>query len=272
MSVNSNLHNIRALVVGATVEFSFAEAPIGTALASIGGPLYPFKDFGNLSGLDVGSEMESEKRITSFRGVRREISSEPTLTRLAYKLKSPEADPVKLAIAFNASEGGAYTQTALAAVAGQALDFTTAAAIIGQWYQLRTTGGVSVRNVTALTIATKIEGTDFVVDKELGRIRFLTAQAASLTPTITTAAVTADPSDLAMNILNPMQKPIRRGYGRIIVFDRDAKNKVVLDHYDFSCEIILDGSGLNAQDGKAAAETSLMVTVTDQQGTMLVRS
>lgn len=272
MSVNSNLHNIRALVVGATVEFSFAEAPLTATLAQIGGPLYPFKDFGNLSVADVTSEVESEKRVTAYRGVRREISSEPTLTRLAYKLKSPEADPVKLAIAFNASEGGAYTQAAIAAVPGQALDFTTAPAVIGSWYQLRTAGGVAVRNVTLVTIPTLVENTDFVVDKELGRIRFLTAQAASRTPTITASAVTADPSNLAMSILNPMQKPIRRGYGRLTFFDRDNTNKVVLDHYDFTCELTLEGSGLNSQDGKAAAETSLMVTVTDQQGVMLARS
>lgn len=272
MAVNSNLHNIRALVVGATIEFAFAEAPIGTSVALAGGPLYPFQDFGNLTGLDVDSGMESEKRMTSYRGVRREISEEPTLTRLAYKLKSPEADPRKLAIAFNASESGAFTQAALAAVDGQALDFTTAAAVIGAWYQLRTAAGVSVRNVTTLTIATKVEGTDFVVDKELGRVRFLTAQTASLTPVLTVSAVTADPSDLAMNVLKPMQKPIRRGIGRLIVFDRDTKNKVVLDHHDFTCEIVLEGSGLNGQDGKSAAETSLKITVTDQEGTMVVRS
>jgi hypothetical protein len=272
MAVNSNLHNIRALIVGATCEFSFAEAPSTATLAQIGGPLYPYKDFGNLSVLDVTSEMESEKRVTAFRGVRREISSEPTLTRLMYKLKSNEADPTKLAIAFNASEGGAFTQGALSAVVGQALDFTTAPAVIGQWYQLRTVGGVAVRNVTTVTIPTLVLNTDFVIDGDLGRIRFLTSQAASRTPTITASAVTADPSALAMNILNPMQKPIRRGYGRITLFDRDATNKVVLDHYDFTCELVLEGSGLNSQDGKAAAETSLMITVTDQVGVMLARS
>jgi hypothetical protein len=273
MAVNSNLHNIRSLIVGAEVEFAFAEAPATATLAQIGGPLYPFKDFGNLSVVDFTSEAEFEKRITSYRGIRTEISAEPTLTRFNYKLKSNELDPVKAAIALNASEGGSYTQSALAAAACQAIDFTVAPAVIGQWYQVRTAAGVAVRNITVLAIATKVENTDFVVDKALGRVRFLTAQTTSLATTITTSAVTAAASDpLGMNLLTPRGKPIRRGYGRIMLWDRDASNNLVYDHYDFSCELVVDSGGINSQDGKASAEVTFMITVTDQPGTIQIRS
>ena len=270
MATNSNLQNIRSMVIGTTAEFSFAENAPSAAVS--GGVSYPFKDFGNLTVVDVDSSIETEARIISVRGLRRQISNEPTLTKLGFKLKSNEADPQKLGYAFNASITGAFTQSALTATAGQALNFATAAAVIGQWYQLRTSGGVAVRNCTAVTIAAKVEGTDFVLDLLLGRIRFLAAQSASLTPTITCSAVTADPSDLAMTVLNPMQTAIRRGYGRISFFDRDATNKVFLDYVDFNCEVTLEGSGLNSQDGKGAAEVSLMVTVLDVQGSLLVRS
>lgn len=270
MATNTNLQNIRSMVIGTTAEFSFAEN--ATSAAAAGDVSFPFKDFGNLTVVDVDSSIETEARIISTRGIRRQISNEPTLSKLGFKLKSNEADPQKLGYAFNASITGAFTQSALSAVSGQALNFATSPAVIGQWYQLRTSGGVAVRNCTAVTIATKIENTDFVLDLLLGRVRFLTAQAASLTPTLTVSAVTADPSTLAMTVLNPMQTAIRRGYGRLSFFDRDATNKVFLDYVDFNCEVTLEGSGLNSQDGKSAAEVSLMVTVLDVQGSLLVRS
>jgi hypothetical protein len=203
---------------------------------------------------------------------RRQIGNVPTLTKLAYKFKSNEADPYKLAYVFNASNSGDYLQAVISAVAGQPFDFSVAAAVIGRWYQLRTAGGVAVRNVTAVTIPTLVLGTDFVIDGNTGRIRFLTAQVVSRTPTITASAITADPSNLAMTQINPMLVPIRRGYGRLTISDTDSTNPVVIDHYDFNCEVILEGSGLNAQDGKAAAEVSIMVTIQDVPGIMLVRS
>ena len=270
MAVNSNLQNIRSMVIGTTAEFAFAENATSAALA--GGVSFPFRDFGNMTVVDVDSTVETEGRIVSVRGIRRQISNEPTLTKLAFKLKSNEADPYKLAYAFNANIVGDFLQAALTATAGQPLDFSVAPAVIGRWYQLRTAGGVSVRNVTALTITTLTENTDFVVDRDLGRVRFLTSQAVSRTPTITASAITADPSNLAMTQLNPMQTAIRRGYGRLAFFDRDSTNKVFLDYVDFNCEVILDGNGLNAQDGKSAAEVSLMVTILDVSGSLFVRS
>jgi hypothetical protein len=58
----------------------------------------------------------------------------------------------------------------------------------------------------------------------------------------------------------------------LIITDTDANNNVVIDHVDFNCEIIMEGSGLNSQDGKSGAEVSIKVTVQDVTGTMYVRS
>jgi hypothetical protein len=271
MSVNANLHNIRSMVIGCVASFSFAEGATSAAVA--GGVSYPFRDFGNLSVVDFDPKVETQPRTVCIPGVgRREIGNQPVLSSLSYKLKSNEADPLKLGYAFNASISGDLVVAALSAVAGQPFDFTVAPAIIGRWYQLRTVAGVAVRNVTVVTIPTLVLGTDFVIEGTTGRIRFLTVQAASRTPTITTTAITADPSNSAMTVLNPMQVPIRRGFGRLIITDTDANNNVVIDHVDFNCEIIMEGSGLNSQDGKSGAEVSIKVTVQDVTGTMYVRS
>lgn len=269
MAVDSQLHNVRAMIVGATGEFAFAENAPSAALA--GTADYPYIDFGNILGVDVTAKNETEKVIDCYRGVRSEISNTPTLVGMGYKVKSNEADPLKMAYALAGSKVGSFTQAVLAAVDADALAFSAQKpAIQNAWYTL-SVGGAKVRNLTTVTIVGKVEGVDFVVDKELGRIRFLTAQVASLTPKVTAPAVTAGDLSRGMSIVKPADQPIRRGYGRLTFFDKDTVNKVVYDHYDFQCEIAPDSNPISSQDGKAVMEVSMMITVMRDRGLAAIR-
>ena len=257
------------MIVGATAEFACA---FGAATAALAGTAaYPYQDFGSVKVFDLDAQPETTPRITAVRGSRRQKGTEPTLTKLIYKLTCNEADALKLGILYSASQLGELTQAALAATAGAPIVFSAdAKSQAGAWYDLRKADGTAVREVTAVTIPDKVEGTDFVVDKRLGRIRFLTEQDASLTPTITAAAIAAG-ATTAMARLKPMQSPVKSGFGRLIVFDKNTANNVVMDHRDFSCDIVVD-SGPGSQDGTAEAAIVLLVTVTFAEGELLVRN
>lgn len=232
--------------------------------------LTPTADHSDKRGFAVKANVpETAPRITAVRGVRRQKGTEPTLTKCIYKLTCNEADALKLGILYSAGDATDFTQSALTGVNGQALAFNTTAAVIGKWYDLRTSGGVRVRNLSSVSIATLTEGTDFVVDLVLGRIRFLTAQSSSRTPVLTGAAITTS-SNGHMKKLTPMEKPVRSGYGRLIVFDKYTANNIVLDHQDFSCDITIE-SGPGAQDGTGEAAIVIVVTVTSDEGQVLVR-
>lgn len=130
-----------------------------------------------------------------------------------------------------------------------------------------TFGGIAqqkLRNLTTVTFSGKTEGTDFVLDLLLGRVKFLTAQAANLTPVITCAAITAGSENSFFGLI-PMLAPRQVGYGRLQIYDqRSSGNKVVLDHVDFSCDITLDAS--SEVDGTKWAEITIDVLVTTDKG------
>lgn len=266
--VDSDLHKIRAMIIGATAEFSCAFD--ATSAAAAGTHTSPFTDFGHVKVLDMDNVPETAPRITAVRGVRRQKGTEPTLTKCIYKLTCNEADALKLGFLYSADDPTDFTQSALTGVNGQALDFSATAAVIGKWYDLRTSGGVRVRNLSSVSIATLTENTDFVVDLVLGRVRFLTAQSSSRTPVLTGAAISTT-SNAHMKKLVPMGRPVRSGYGRLIVFDKYSANNVVLDHQDFTCDITIE-SGPGAQDGTSEAAIVLVVTVTSEEGTVFVRN
>jgi len=267
--LDTDLQKVAAMIVGATAEFACALGATTAALA--GTAAYPYQDFGSVKVFDLDAQPETTPRITAVRGSRRQKGTTPTLTKLIYKLTCNEADALKMGILYSGESLGDLTQTVLAATAGAPLEFSaTAKSKAGHWYDLRKSDGSAVREVSAVTIATKVEGTDFVVDKRLGRIRFITEQAAELTPTITAAAITAaDTTSMAR--IKPMTTPVRSGIGRLVVFDKNASNNVVLDHRDFSCDIVVD-SGPGSQDGTGEAAIVILVTVTFEAGELLVRN
>lgn len=264
--LDSDLQKVLAMIIGATAEFSFAEGAATAALA--GTPAYPYQDFGQITVMDMDNVPETQPRIVAVRGTRRQKGTEPTLAKNIYKLTMNEADALKLGLLYSATDGGALLQDSNTAEPADALDFSAAPSIPGHWYDLRL-DGARVREVESCAIATLAEGVDFVVDYRLGRIRFITVQSVSRTPTIALNAITAT-GDTGMRQLTPMAKSVRSGYGRLVVFDKRSANNVVLDHQDFSCDIVLE-SGPGGQDGQAAAAIVAMVTVTSDVGTVLVR-
>lgn len=135
-----------------------------------------------------------------------------------------------------------------------------------------TPGGVAI-NLTVDSTAQSyqrvyLEGTDFEVDYKLGGIRFLTAQAANLTPTITAPAIVAGAAGSFMG-LTPMADPVKQGYGRLIIFDQNDDNKVVLQHIDFSCELTMDSA--NEIDGTAFTDMTLDAKIGADVGKVWLR-
>jgi hypothetical protein len=269
MATNADNKNIRSMWVGTTAEFSFAENAPAAFLA--GGVAFPFRDFGSLTVVDFDNKIETTPRMVSTRTGNQQIGEVVTQKMTSFKLKSNEADPYKMQMAFSGTDAGAVTQAALSAVAGEALDFSVSPATT-LWYQLRTTAGVQLHNITTVTIATLVENTDFIIDKIGGRIRFITPQTVSRTPIITCGVVPTIDGNIQWNSIVPLSKPLRKGYGRLMLFDTDPTNPLAMDWINFNCEITLEGTGFNTIDGKTAAEVMLKVNILDQPGVMNVRS
>jgi hypothetical protein len=257
-------HNLNALLIG-TGEFSFSKDATSAANAQVRG----WVDFGNVVAFTPEVDAKTDEHIGSYRGVRRIDKRAVTQTKIQYKLKLDEANLSTLRLMFGATDTTGHLQSVLSAVAGQILGFTATPAVIGRWYNIKTAGGARLRFLTSVTIAAKVEGTDFVLDLKMGRVKFLTAQAADLTPTITAPAITAG-QDNAFLGLQPLQAPVQSGYGKLICFDQYNPNTVVLEHEDFSCDVSIDSA--SEINGTGFTDITLTVTVTSDVGTVLVRN
>jgi hypothetical protein len=257
------LHNITALLIG-TGEFSFSEGAISPADALVRGYL----DFGNIVAFTPEANLNKEEHQGSYRGVRRADKTVVTENGFSYKIRLDEWNKKNLEILFSASATTGFTQTVLSAAAGAVLGFTANPAKIGYWYDLRKSDGSRLFDVTSVTITGKVEGTDFVIDQKLGRIRFLTAQAADLTPTITAPAIVSGSSGSFLG-MTPLQDPVKQGYGRLYVYDQDDNNKLVLTHLDFSCEVTMDSA--NEIDGTAFTDLTLDIKITNDVGIVYLR-
>lgn len=257
------LHNLTALLIG-TGEFCFSEGAISPADAQARGYL----DFGNIVAFTPEANLSKEEHQGSYRGVRRADKTVVTENGFSWKIRVDEYNRKNLELLFSASATTGHTQTALSAVAGAVLAFATLAAKIGYWYDLRKADGSRLFDVTAVTIAGKVEGTDFVIDQKLGRIRFLTAQAADLTPTITAPAIVAGSAGSFLG-LTPLQDPVKQGYGRLYIYDQDDENKLVMAHLDFKCELTMDSA--NEIDGTGFTDLTLDAKIGDDVGVVFVR-
>ena len=256
-------HNLVALLIG-TGEFNFAEGAISAANARAIG----FLDFGNIVAFTPSLDVNKQEHVGSYRGVRRIDKTIVTQNKFSYKLTCDEWNLENIRILFGADDAAGHTQAALSAVVGETLGFTAVAAKIGRWYDLRTSAGLRLRDITTATIATKVEGTDFVLDLKLARVKFLTTQAADLVPTITCPAL-AVTDEGAFFGLTPGQSPVKSGYGNLVLFDQHNPNKVVLQHENFSCDVSIDSA--SAIDGTGFTEISMEVLVTGDLGRVLVR-
>lgn len=257
------LHNTTALLIG-TAEFSFSEGAISAADAQLRGWL----DLGNLVAFTTEPEVTREEHLGSYRGQRRADRQIVTENKVRYKLRSDEFNKKLMEFLYSGTATTGHTQAALSAVAGQVLAFATTAAKIGYWYDLKTAAGARLRDVTSVTITALVEGTDFVIDSKLGRIRFLTAQVADLTPTITAPVIAAGDAGSFFGI-KPLQDPVRQGYGKLVVFDQFDSNKVVWEHEAFQCEVTVDSGG--EVEGTGFTETVLDVLIGEDVGLVLLR-
>lgn len=129
--------------------------------------------------------------------------------------------------------------------------------------------GVKLKNLTSVTFSGKTEGTDFELDLLMGRVRFLTAQAADLTPVITCAAILSTDEE-GFRTLTPMAAPLKSGWGKLTCYDQNDANKVVLNHEDFSCDVSLDAA--SEVNGTDYTDMTLSVVVTDTVGTIYARN
>lgn len=265
MSVNSNLHNLRSVLIGPTSRFIFANGATTRAEAQAMGA----EDFGNLKAHQLQMENTTEPVLTSVDGLTQQIDEQSRLLALGYQLTSREQAVRDMILAYNATEGTAFTQAAAAASNGTVLAFGTTAAKLNAWYELQI-AGVAVRNVTAVTIADLTEGTDFVVHKELGLIRFLTAQSTDRTPVITCPEVTSA-SNAYMRRVDPLQQSVFRGYGTLVCMDRDNDNKVVFDHRWFKCTLKFDNQPNRDSEG-GAGESVFKVMIMEDPGIVWARA
>lgn len=257
-------HNLKALVVG-TGEFSFSEGAASAAETLLKGWL----DFGNIVAFTPAMEASTEEHMGSYRGIRRKDKTISTENALQYTIKADEWNAALLKILFGATAGAGLAQSAITATAGSAWLFTSPSPSGTQkWYDVKDASGVRIRKLTALTIATLTEGTDFEVDYLLGRVRFLVTQTATRTPTITCSAITAGSVDSYIP-LTPFGDVIKQGFGRLVCYDQNDNNVIVYSHEDFSCEVTLDSS--SEMGGTGIGELALKVVVTDTVGLVYVR-
>ena len=257
-------HNLDALLIG-NGEFSFALGASTPAQASAQG----FRDFGNIKAFQIDPGGEDKKHYGSYRGVLRKDDQRKQKLELTYKITCDEWTPNNLRYLFYGLAGAAYTRAAIAAVAGTAMAFTNGAPSDPTlWYDVLDAGGNRVRDLVAVTFAQKAEGTDFKVDYKLGRVQWLTAQTATVTPTITAAAVAAG-SALSMSTVTPLSQNQFDGIGRLVVFDENINQQVVFEHADFGCQVEITGTADVKNDDYS--DLALMVSLSAPLGTVYMR-
>ena len=145
-------------------------------------------------------------------------------------------------------------------------DYEVSATVGGSKIDLTSAGSVvTVRKVL-------VQDTDYEADLTLGCVRFLTERAATVYPIVSIPAVAVGDHGY-FNALKPMDDPIITGYGRLIIYDEDDDNQVVIDHADFPCQITAEKPG--AIDGKKTSEFQIRVSITSDSadfGTLYIRN
>lgn len=255
MAVDKQPKNLIATYIGSG-QFSFADGATSPAAAQLIG----YRDFGNLKTYKTASKSTTKDHIGSYNGVRRKDKTFVTQTDIGYQVETDQLDADNLAFFVYGSQGAALTQSARTAAAADALSTPVA----GRWYGLLI-GGARVRRLTAVALTTTpavVEDVDYVIDYDSGRIRFITTPPGTITSILLTApAIT---SVAGIRTITPGTTPIRRGMGRLLVYDSDGALR--LDHPDFYCELTPNG---DISGGEDAGSGKIDISVVQQYGTVL---
>lgn len=134
-----------------------------------------------------------------------------------------------------------------------------------------TVGGSSVNITTDGTVtiySTLTEGTDWLADKTLGAFRLLTAVTATVTPMIVAPAIAEGDDNYYLGI-EPLKTITREGIGKMVYYDQDDDNRVVMIHEDFACEVTVDAA--SAVNGTSFSDVTFDVSVRNARGTIFVR-
>jgi hypothetical protein len=256
MAADKQPKNLNVTYIG-SAQFSFADGAITPAAAQAIG----FRDFGNLKAFSTQSKTETKPHKGSYDGIKRRDKTFVTETEVGYQLDSDELGSDNLAFFVYGSQGGALTQVARTAAAADALSSPVA----GRWYDLLI-GGARVRELTAVAITSTtavVEDVNYVIDYDSGRIRFITTPPGTITSILLTAPALT--STAAIKTVKPGTTPIRRGMGRLKVYDSDGL--IRLDHPDFYCELTPNGS---VSFGDDAASGKVDVNIIQKIGTLIV--
>lgn len=260
-----DVHNLDALLIG-TGEFHFSEGALTAVEAGTAGKGY--RSFDNVKAFALQPEAEQKEHVGSYRGIRVVDKTIITQAKFGYRLTLDTFDLQKLLFMFFGVETTAFTQGALSTVNGDAIVFSVGSpSESNKWYDLRYSGA-RVREASAVTIATLVENTDFVIDAKLGRIRFLTAQTVSRTPVISAPAITSSSSKY-LKALTPLAKTLRKGIARLVCYDQNDDNIVVFDHVDFGCEVYISNQAEISGDDFSSFE--IIVKLTSPVGTVYAR-
>ena len=278
--VNPRTNTSNLMRVGAEFNFSDGASSLSDALQK------GYTPVGNIVGVTPNFSTTVVDHFSSERGGVRKDRSDLTKKQIEFDVKVDEFNQANLRSMFGADASIATTGWSQGALSSQAMApwvFSSGnKSVIGNWYSIKTTGGVTVRlppgttagvgvGTTTVTIggASLTEGTDYELDLVLGRIRFLTVQQTTLTATISTSQAIAVTDQGAFFGLAPLAVGRRTGFGQLTFFDQDSGNPVPIDYKDFSCQVTLKSvSELNPDK---FCEMILTVLITETVGVVYGR-
>lgn len=251
---SATMHHTRAELQG-TVEFLFSEDAVSPADARLKGYL----NLGNFLGAEIKSDPKRTPSLRAVKGIVIEAGSTGAGVSLGLELMTKEVGDYRKALhALMAADSTPMTQAALANIAIDTFAFTAPIpAKLNYDYPL-TNAGLLVRHLTAATVVLTggpalVLGVDYTVDLELGLLRFINpAQlpANTITPTVSAPAIDASHAKYMLG-MTPMQKPVRRGYGRFINYDSDTANRIVQEMEPRPIELYTSGGYSISHDNQA---------------------
>lgn len=257
---NKTMQHTRAELQG-TTQFFFSPDAVSAADAILKG----YQDLGNFLGAELKPDPKRTPVLKAARGVVYEAGSTGAGVSLGIELTTKEVvDMRKAKLALMAKDTTAFTQAAINAGAADNLAFTAdVPAKLNYDYPL-TKEGALLRHLSAavLTVGGNalVENTDYILDKELGQVRFIkaaTLPAAAVTVTVTVPAIDST-HDKYMEGITPMAQPVRRGYGRFLVWDGDVANRLAMEMEPRPIELYTSGGWSVTHDNQAEHKITVM--------------
>jgi len=259
----NTMHHTRAELQG-TVEFFYSEGAVSAADAILRGYL----NYGNFLGFELKSDPKRQPKKSAHRGVIFESGTTGSEITMGLELATNEvADPRKQRLAHMAADATPFTQAAINNAAIDPLAFTVdMPAKVNYDYPLTKLGALlSDISAAALQVGAGpalVEGTDYLLDKELAQVRFIkeaTLPTAAVTVTVTAPAIDAT-HDKYMLRITPGAQPVRRGFARAILWDSDSKNRKVKDYEPRPVELYNSGGYSVTGDKQSEFKIAVMFT------------